>query len=158
MRYQSFQLTFQEVPTEISLCFLISGCPMRCKGCHSVDAWKQDQGHKLTPSVFENLIQKYIGVATCVCFLGGEWHESKLIEFFTIAKKYGFKTCLYTGLDDVTSNIKAVLDYIKTGHFVAELGGLNSPTTNQKFIHLETGKILNSLFIKEGAQHDSHVR
>jgi anaerobic ribonucleoside-triphosphate reductase activating protein len=158
MRYKSFQLTFQEVPTEISLCFLISGCPLRCKGCHSVDAWKQDQGHELTPDHYESLIQKYLGVASCVCFLGGEWHESQLIEFFKIAKNYGFKTCLYTGLEDVSSNIKTYLDYIKTGNFISELGGLNSPKTNQKFIHIETGKLLNSLFIKEGAQHDSPVR
>lgn len=158
MRYKSFQLTFQEVPTEISLCFLISGCPLRCKGCHSVDAWKRDQGQELTLQYYESLLQNFIGVATCVCFLGGEWHENRLIEFLQMAKKYQFKTCLYTGLEDVSAEIKIHLDFIKTGHFITELGGLNSPKTNQKFIHLASGKLLNNLFIKEGEQHDTHVR
>ena len=30
-----------------------------------------------------------------------------------------------------------------------ELGGLDSPTTNQKFIDLRTGEVLNRLFIKD---------
>ena len=30
-----------------------------------------------------------------------------------------------------------------------ELGGLDSPTTNQKFIDLRTGEVLNQLFIKD---------
>jgi anaerobic ribonucleoside-triphosphate reductase activating protein len=158
MRYKSFQLTFQEVPTEISLCFLIAGCPLRCKGCHSVDAWKRDQGQELNLKVYENILQKYIGIATCVCFLGGEWHEDGLIEFLKLAQKYQFKTCLYTGLDDVSTELKAQLDFIKTGNFKAELGGLNSIQTNQKFIHLASGKLLNHLFIKEGATHDTNVR
>ena len=30
-----------------------------------------------------------------------------------------------------------------------KLGGLDSPTTNQKFINLRTGEVLNRLFIKD---------
>ena len=30
-----------------------------------------------------------------------------------------------------------------------ELGGLESPATNQKFINLHTGEVLNRLFIKD---------
>lgn len=28
-------LTFQDVPNEISLALSISGCQLKCKGCHS---------------------------------------------------------------------------------------------------------------------------
>jgi hypothetical protein len=42
---------------------------------------------------------------------------------------------------------KTNLDYLKTGHFNKLLGGLNSPSTNQRFIHVPSGKNLNKLFL-----------
>ena len=40
LNYTTEQITFQEVPNEISLSFLITGCPLKCKGCHSADSWR----------------------------------------------------------------------------------------------------------------------
>ena len=40
LHYTTEQITFQEVPNEISLSFLIAGCPLRCKGCHSAYSWR----------------------------------------------------------------------------------------------------------------------
>ena len=40
LNYTTEQITFQEVPNEISLSFLIAGCPLKCKGCHSADSWR----------------------------------------------------------------------------------------------------------------------
>ena len=36
----------------------------------------------------------------------------------------------------------------KHGRYVAELGGLASHLTNQRFIEIASGKVLNSLFLK----------
>lgn len=71
MFYDDFQVVFQEVPGEISLCFSISGCPLRCEGCHSPFLWKEGNGNELTPEYFQTLLDQYSGFATCVVFMGG---------------------------------------------------------------------------------------
>ena len=43
-------------------------------------------------------------------------------------------------------DIKNELTYLKCGSWVNELGGLNSPKTNQRFIEVKTQKVLNELF------------
>lgn len=157
MNYKSLQITFQEVPDEISLCFLITGCPLRCRGCHSSDAWASDGGRVLTRDHFEELLEKYGDAITCVCFLGGEWEEENLRQLCRTAQRRNFKTCLYTGLEDVGEGVKEFLDFLKVGPYVPELGGLASRGTNQKFIDLKTMKILNHRFA-QGGQHDQTRR
>jgi len=148
MHYHDFQVVFQEVPGEISLCFSISGCPLQCKGCHSPYLWKEGCGTKLSEEHFNELLEQYKPLATCVLFMGGEWHKEVLIQKLKSAKEKGYKTCLYTGENLVSDNIKNNLTWIKTGKWEQALGGLSSSTTNQKFIEVKTNKSLNHLFIK----------
>lgn len=148
MNYSDFQVVFQEVPGEISLCFHICGCPIRCEGCHSPHLWSEENGELLTNKKFEKLLLQYDDLATCVLFMGGEWHEEELLNMLKIAKKLQFKTCLYTGQETVSKAIRNQLNWLKTGKWVAELGGLNSLETNQKFIDLKTNTVQNNLFIK----------
>ncbi|RKV72511.1 MAG: 4Fe-4S cluster-binding domain-containing protein, partial [Neisseria sp.] len=44
LKFTVEQIVWQEVPGEVSLAFLFSGCPLRCKGCHSADTWKEGIG------------------------------------------------------------------------------------------------------------------
>lgn len=148
MYYHNFQVVFQEVPGEISLCFSISGCPLRCKGCHSPFLWKEGKGDILSVSKFEELLDKYGQLATCVLFMGGEWYENELVDFLKIAKSKTYKTCLYTGEKNVSQSILNELHWIKIGSWNASLGGLDNPKTNQKFIHVKSNTILNHLFTK----------
>ena len=48
-----------------------------------------------------------------------------------------------------TTTISRVLNKPEMVNWQMELGGLDSPTTNQKFIDLRTGEVLNRLFIKD---------
>lgn len=148
MYYHNFQIVFQEVPGEISLCFSISGCTLRCKGCHSPFLWKKNSGSLLTVGLFETLLKQYANLATCVLFMGGEWHEDQLIALLKLSKKRNYKTCLYTGEDQVSLELLAQLTWIKTGKWDPSLGGLQSEKTNQKFIEVKTNTVLNYLFIK----------
>jgi len=148
MNFYDFQIVFQEVPGEISLCFSICGCPLRCEGCHSPYLWNEDNGSILTIEKFESILNQYDDFATCVLFMGGEWHEEELVAMLKLAKKNLYKTCLYTGKDNVSKNILNQLDWLKTGKWDATLGGLNSKYTNQKFIELKSNTIKNNLFIK----------
>lgn len=134
LKYLYCKEVFQEVPNEITLGISISGCRIRCVGCHSRDLW-EDKGTPLTPQCLELLLKKHQGI-TCVCLFGGEHDIDSLIELFKFTKEHtSLKTAWYCGLDiipDKYSHIKQYLDFIKIGHYDMDLGGLDSPTTNQK--------------------------
>tara|TARA_R110001592_G_scaffold158896_2_gene390075 strand:- start:4636 stop:5148 length:513 start_codon:yes stop_codon:yes gene_type:complete len=139
---------FQEVPDEISLCFSITGCKIGCKGCHSTELWNENYGSPLTNKAFIEWLKKYQNLISCVVFFGGEWQPHALIEKLLIAKNFGLKTCLYSGEKHIDIKISQHLNFLKTGVWQAELGGLENPTSNQVFRNLATGEKLNHLFIK----------
>ena len=148
MYYYNFQVVLQEVPGEISLCFSISGCDKRCEGCHSPFLWKKGNGSLLTEEVYTSLLNQYKNLATCVLFMGGEWHKEELIKMLEEAKNNNYKTCLYTGEESVSEEISNQLTWLKTGMWKQELGGLESNKTNQLFIEVKTNQKLNYLFSK----------
>lgn len=148
MYYYNFQVVLQEVPGEISLCFSISGCPLRCEGCHSPFLWKEGKGDLLTIEKFNAILDQYANLASCVLFMGGEWHDEKLIVMLRLAKEKKYKTCLYTGEDWVSSDISNQLTWMKIGPWKQSKGGLGSKDTNQKFIEVKSNTVLNNLFIK----------
>lgn len=146
------QICFQEVPDEVSLAFTITGCPLACTGCHSRDTWDAGKGEALTDAVFKVWLERYQHLITCVLFFGGEWHPDTLLAKLRIARQAGLKTCLYTGMNKVPARLQQHLDYLKTGRWHAELGGLDRATTNQKFVELGSGNLLNFRF-----QENNHV-
>ena len=140
LKYQGYSIVFQEVPDEVSLAINISGCPYKCRGCHSKYLWDY-KGNDLVKD-FDDLLSKYDGLITCACFMGGDQNSQDLIKCLEKAKQYTLKTCLYTGADaigDVDSQIVECLDYIKVGKYIEDLGGLDSPTTNQRMYDLSNG-------------------
>lgn len=149
MFYHHFQVVLQEVPGEVSLCFSISGCPLRCKGCHSPFLWKEGNGTELTSKDYQKYLDQYAGLASCVLFMGGEWHPETLVKYLGQARKQGYRTCLYTGADQVPQKILEHLTYVKTGKWDQDLGGLDSKTTNQTFREVRTNTSLNHLFISK---------
>ena len=96
--YSDLQVVLQEVPGEISLCVSVTGCPLRCKGCHSPFLWKKGTGSALTDEVFVAALERYKNMLSCVLFMGGEWEAEALIHKLQIARSYSLHTCLYTGL------------------------------------------------------------
>ena len=148
MFYYDFQVVLQEVPGEISLCFYISGCSMQCEGCHSPFLWKEGNGSILTIANYKSILNQYKNLATCVLFMGGEWHQKELISMLQLAKTNQYKTCLYTGEESISEDIKTHLTFLKTGKWQQEAGGLESSITNQLFINVPTNRKLNYLFSK----------
>jgi len=140
------QICFQEVPNEVAIAFLVTGCQLKCRGCHSPDAWSADQGAPLTNSRFTDLLDRYQSLITCVLFYGGEWQPEALKQKLKIARLHDLKTCLYTGEDAICPSIMAHLDFLKTGPWIESLGGLSSLSTNQRFIDLKSGQCLNHQF------------
>jgi len=137
LKYLFCKEVFTEIPGEISLGLSISGCQIHCKGCHSRELW-EDKGTPLDVETLCGLLNQHQGI-TCLLLLGGESDIDAITELFMYAHKR-VKTAWYCGLDVLPKNYLGILeylDYLKLGHFDMELGGLNSPTTNQRLYMLE---------------------
>lgn len=136
MKYINSEVTFREIPDEISLCFNITNCPNRCPDCHSKWLW-DDTGIELTATILIETIKQNPGI-TCVCFMGGDANLNELSTLIQVLKytEPTLKVAWYTGHNDlwsIPSNFPiSNIDYVKTGKFVKELGPLNKPTTNQR--------------------------
>ena len=137
MFYSYPQEVLQEVPGEISLALSISGCPLRCKGCHSQETYKKDFGKELTEQELDKLLKKHKHIS-CVLFYGGEWEIDTLTKYLIKIKNMKLKTALYSGfeLSFFSKEFLTNLDYIKVGEYKEKLGGLESENTNQQFIVL----------------------
>lgn len=141
LKYNGYSIVMQEVPNEVSLAINISGCPHKCEGCHSKYLWSYN-GEYLIDDIDE-LLSRYSDLISCVCFMGGDQNQDDLLYCINKAKENNLKTCLYTGVDDIESineNIIEKLDYIKTGRYIEELGGLDKNSTNQRFFDLKNNK------------------
>lgn len=140
LKYTDSQVTFREIPDEITLCINISNCRFRCKDCHSKELWK-DIGEELTPDVINRLLQKGV---TCICFMGGDSDLNGLTRLLIYVKNCypSVKTAWYTGRKDIPLfNLPMLLlDYIKLGPYIKERGPLNDPNTNQRLYELTTSK------------------
>ena len=137
LKYLYVAEVFQEIPNEFSLAIAISGCTIRCTGCHSRELW-EDKGNILDAETLCGLLNQHQGV-TCLLLMGGERDIDSLTELLMYAHKR-VKTAWYCGLDMLPREHQGItnyLDWIKLGHYDMELGGLNSPTTNQRLYQLE---------------------
>ena len=133
LKYVNYDITFQEIPDEITLCINISNCPCHCKGCHS-SYLAEDIGEGLTLDKIYKLIENNEGI-TCICFMGGD-SSPKEIDMFArcIKDLYDIKVAWYSGRQELNKyiNLKC-FDFIKLGPYIEEFGPLNSKTTNQRF-------------------------
>lgn len=143
LKYNGYSIVFQEVPDEISLAINVSGCPHKCEGCHSSYLW--DYNGDYLKDDLESIIYKYIDYISCVCFMGGDQNQIELLEELKWIKEHNIKTCLYSGIDDISeiSILIPELDYVKIGHYTKELGGLQSKTTNQRMYKKIDSKLID---------------
>lgn len=151
LKYIGYAIVFQEVYNETTLAFSISGCPYHCNGCHSQYLWEYE-GDNLIGNMRE-VINKYNGYITCVCFMGGDQNMKELIEALKICKNIGLKTCVYSGASDISKfkNALQYLDWLKLGEYNSNLlsknhieHGVKLATTNQHMykIGYNNGKVV----------------
>lgn len=131
LKYVGYSIVLQEVPDEITLAFNISGCPYHCDGCHSSYLWNYTG--RFVSDDLRDVLKKYSGLITCVCFMGGDQNRKDLDEMLSRIKRMNLKTAIYTGNDTPELNWD-LLDYVKYGHYDKTLGGLSSRNTNQKML------------------------
>lgn len=144
LKYVNYNIVFQEIPDEVTLALNLSNCPNRCKGCHS--AWLQeDTGEELSEETLSSLLDVYGGKITCVCFMGGDASPREVEQMALFLRKQeamAVKVGWYSGRDELPSGFNInVFDYIKLGAYRQEVGGLQSPSTNQRMFRVQDGKM-----------------
>lgn len=127
----SNQTVFREVPDEIGLALNISNCPIHCKGCHSKHLW-DDVGEPLTEELLKSLISQSKGI-TCIVLLGGDSDYSEVVKIAKLTKTLNLKFAWYSGNTLIPINDLEYFDYIKIGPYMENRGGLDNPSTNQRF-------------------------
>lgn len=147
LRFSGHDIVFQEVPGEVSLAINVTGCPRRCPGCHS-EYLQKYFGDLLLESIGD-LLDKYEGMITCVCFFGGDQNLNEIKAALKTVKLRSMKTCLYTGADDINdlSDLLSNLDFLKTGAYMSGLGGLSAPSTNQRFYAIDGGELVDKTYL-----------
>lgn len=137
LKYVNYDIVFQEIPNEVTLAINLSNCPNGCKGCHSPHLMG-DVGEELSVDVLAGLLEHYGSSITCVCFMGGDANSCDVFDLARVVKATTvLKTAWYSGRDVFPSSES--FDYIKLGAYVEDLGGLNNPTTNQRFYKMLDG-------------------
>lgn len=138
LKYVDTQVTFAEVPDEITLCINISGCPCNCKGCHS-PYLAENIGKPLTPMNMRTLLLINKGIS-CIAFMGGDSDPKYLNGIAKWVRRNEFrnlKIAWYSGRQELAKEIELKnFDYIKLGPYIEEKGPLNNPNTNQKFYEI----------------------
>ena len=140
LRFVNTGVVFQEIPDEVTLSVNISNCPCRCPGCHSSYLW-EDVGTPLTTKVLDDFVADYGNDITCICFMGGDAEPETVnaLASYLHREHPRFKVGWYSGRVRIPAVVnKADFDYIKIGPYIRHLGGLKSPTTNQK-LYKRTG-------------------
>ncbi|MDH6534724.1 anaerobic ribonucleoside-triphosphate reductase activating protein [Parabacteroides sp. 52] len=146
LQYVSYDIVFQEIPQEVTLAINLSNCPNRCKGCHSAYLM-QNTGEVLTEETLDILLLTYGSAITCVCFMGGDADPAEVerLSVYLHARTQGrLKTGWYSGKKELPPDCSvAHFDYIKIGPYIEQLGGLDSPTTNQRFYRIDAGQLID---------------
>lgn len=144
LKLASYDIVFQEVPGEVTLALNLSGCPNRCSGCHSPHL-REDVGETLDETLLGGLLADYGASVTCVCFMGGDGEPAEVDRLAKFVRREWaggakLKTAWYSGRQKLPNGFRTGnLDFIKLGPYVGELGGLESPATNQRFYRVEGG-------------------
>lgn len=147
LKYVNTGVVFQEIPDEVTLAVNISNCPCHCPGCHSHFLW-DDIGTPLTPLVLDDFVGEYGKDITCVCFMGGDAEPESVNQLakYLHEKHPQLKVAWYSGRIRIPSVVnKSDFDYIKLGPYIAHLGSLKQPTTNQRLYKRGAGNQFNDI-------------
>ena len=139
LKVASFDIVFQEIPGEVTLALTLSNCPCHCPGCHSPHL-AEDIGETLDAALLDDLIGRYKGLITCVAFMGGDADPEAVIRLAEhIKQSFPLKTAWYSGRPATPESFTFHLSpftFVKLGPDIESLGGLKSPTTNQRIYKL----------------------
>lgn len=143
LKFVDYDIVFQEVPGEVTLAVNLSGCPCRCPGCHSPHLWG-NIGKPLTYEALDELIVKCHEDITCVALMGGDAEPLEINNLMRRLKEQhkNLHTAWYSGRTLLSPMVDlSNFDYVKLGPYLAHLGALRSPRTNQRMFKIVDGNM-----------------
>ena len=100
-----------------------------------------------------HIVQEHKDEISCVCFLGGDHDPVGLADAIIAVRMFApaLKIAVYCGVDDPAEIIWRLSDYVKTGAYDKERGGLKERTTNQHMYNIwfDGDDITNKFWPKE---------
>lgn len=133
LKYCETQIGFSEIPDKVSLLINISGCPYKCKGCHSPHL-RRDIGDPLDVETVKKLIENNKGI-NCIVFMGGDKNPLELANIAEEIRELYPNLSLgwYSGrgVEDMFIMPVEAFDYIKAGPYIEKLGPINKKGSNQ---------------------------
>ena len=143
-------ITLNEVPDKVAFFIELGSCTQRCKGCHSKELWEKVKEPTSLDTLLKEVEKATDKGANAIVLMGGTCNGLNIKELSTILQALSdiAPTCLYSGSDDQKLNRffaeNTNITWIKTGSYKEELGGLSSPTTNQRFYRKEYEEIFKN--------------
>lgn len=143
-------ITLNEVPDKVAFFIELGSCTQRCKGCHSKELWEEVKEPTSLDTLLKEAEKAIDKGANAIVLMGGTCNGLNIKELSTTLQALSdiAPTCLYSGSDDQKLNRFLVentdITWIKTGSYKEELGGLSSPTTNQRFYRKEYEEIFKN--------------
>ena len=140
-------ITLNEVPDRVAFFIELGSCTQRCKGCHSKELWEEVKEPTSLDVLLKEAEKAIDKGANAIVLMGGTCNGLLTEELYIILQALSeiAPTCLYSGSDDQKLNCffaeNTNITWIKTGSYKEELGGLSSPTTNQRFYRKEYEEI-----------------
>ena len=143
-------ITLNEVPDKIAYFIELGSCTQRCKGCHSEELWEEVESPTSLEDVLRGAEKAIESGANAIVLMGGTCNKMSTPDLLKVLDGLSeiAPTCLYSGLDDEETNTYIAehsgITWLKTGSYKEELGGLSSPTTNQRFYRKEYEQIFKN--------------
>ena len=134
LKYVNTGVVFQEIPDETTLSVNISRCPCHCPGCHS-SYLAEDIGEPLDEAAIDAFVSEFGGDITCIAFMGGDAEPETVdrLACYIRERHPRYRVAWYSGRIRISPRItRQNFDYIKIGPYIAHLGSLSKPTTNQR--------------------------
>lgn len=151
MKISSIETTFLDYPKHTAMIVFMTGCVHNCRNCHNPQLQDPKFGSDIT---LDEIVVEYKKRPLCkaIVFSGGDplFQKESLIEYCKELSKIA-KIGVYTGysVSAVPEELLKYISFLKTEPYIEELGGLESPKTNQKCWDVQGGvMVLNTEYFK----------
>ena len=134
LKYVNTGVVFQEIPDETTLSVNISRCPCHCPGCHS-SYLAEDIGEPLDEAAIDAFVSEFGADITCIALMGGDAEPETVdrLACYIRERHPRYRVAWYSGRIRISPRItRQHFDHIKIGPYIAHLGSLSKPTTNQR--------------------------
>lgn len=134
-------ITLNEIPNKIAIYLEFGNCRQKCKGCHSPHLFHRPAHYTTLDEILTYVTDQKEKGANAVVLMGGTHNKNVTFNMMKhLIKQLSqiLPVGLYSGLPvraTIHQQYKQMIEltYLKVGDYQAQNGGLDKPSTNQRF-------------------------